>query len=93
MTCETQRLILRPVTMDDVDFAFKTTSDPEVARFIGGVRTREWHVHRTKEIIDHQRLHGFARWSVILKSTGDLIGRCGPEFNHALDERIDIRGQ
>jgi RimJ/RimL family protein N-acetyltransferase len=78
--CETERLILRPVTMEDAEFAYRTTSDPEVARFIGGVRTLDWHIQRTKEIVDHQQIHGFARWSVILKSTGEQIGRCGPMF-------------
>jgi RimJ/RimL family protein N-acetyltransferase len=77
--CETARLILRPVTIEDADFAFQT-ADPEVARFIGGVRTLEWHRNRIQEIIEHQRLHGFSRWSVVLKSTGEQIGRCGPMF-------------
>ena len=76
--CETQRLLLRTVTMEDAEFAYRTTSDTEVARFIGGVRTLDWHIQRAKEIIEHQRIHGFARWSVILKSTGEQIGRCGP---------------
>ena len=77
--CETERLILRCVTMEDADFVFKT-SDSEVARFIGGLRTLDWHRNRARQIIEHQQIHGFARWSVILKSTDEQIGRCGPMF-------------
>jgi [ribosomal protein S5]-alanine N-acetyltransferase len=78
--CETDRLILRPVTVEDAEFSFQTTADPQVSRFIGGFRTLEWHRQRIKEIIEHQRVHGFSRWTVVLKSTGELIGRCGPMF-------------
>lgn len=78
--CETDRLILRPTTLEDADFDFATTSDPEVSRFIGGVRTLDWHHNRIKGIIEHQRVHNFSRWSVVLKATGDRIGRCGPMY-------------
>lgn len=66
--------------MEDADFVFKT-SDSEVVRFIGGVRTLDWQRNRAREIIEHQQIHGFARWFVVLKSTDEQIGRCGPMFN------------
>lgn len=66
--------------MEDAEIAFRITSDQEAASFIGGMRTLDWHIQRTKEIVEHQRLHGFARWSVVLKSSGDVIGRCGLMF-------------
>jgi RimJ/RimL family protein N-acetyltransferase len=78
--CVTDRLILRPVVPEDADFVFNTMSEPGVNRFIGGFRTLEWHRNRNREIMEHQRQHGFARWSVLLKSTGEQIGRCGPMF-------------
>jgi ribosomal-protein-alanine N-acetyltransferase len=64
--------------MEDADFSFRTTADPLVSRFIGGIRTLDWHRQRIAEIIDHQRIHGFSRWTVVLKSSGEQIGRCGP---------------
>lgn len=66
--------------MEDADFSFRTTADPEVSRFIGGIRTLDWHRQRTEQIIEHQRIHGFSRWTVVLKATGERIGRCGPMF-------------
>ena len=66
--CETERLILRAVTMEDADFSFQTTADPLVSRFIGGFRTLDWHRQRIQGIIEHQRVHGFSRWTVVLKA-------------------------
>jgi RimJ/RimL family protein N-acetyltransferase len=76
--CETSRLILRPSTIEDAGAVALMNADPEVYRFIGGFQTPEQTRERIQKSIDHQRLHGFARWSVVLKSTGELIGRCGP---------------
>ena len=64
--------------MEDADFSFQMTADPLVSRFIGGIRTLDWHRQRIAQIIDHQRIHGFSRWTVVLKSSGEQIGRCGP---------------
>jgi ribosomal-protein-alanine N-acetyltransferase len=75
--CETERLSLCSVTMEDAEVAFRLTTDPETARYIGGARTLEWHVQRTKEIIQHQQVHGFARFTVVLKSNAEQVGRCG----------------
>jgi len=52
-------------------------ADPEVYRFTGGAKTREQTLLRITEAIDHQQQHGFSLWTVVLKSTGAVIGRCG----------------
>ena len=38
---ETQRLILRPLTMEDVDNLAALYADPDVMRFFEGMRTAE----------------------------------------------------
>jgi [ribosomal protein S5]-alanine N-acetyltransferase len=80
IVCETEQLVLRPVTIEDADFAFQMTADPEVSQFLGGVRTLDWHIHRIMEMVEHQRVHGFSRYVVVLKSTGEAVGRCGLIF-------------
>lgn len=48
---ETERLKFRKLTLDDFDWLFELRSDPEVARYLGGVKPREavetrlrWHM-------------------------------------------------
>jgi ribosomal-protein-alanine N-acetyltransferase len=64
--------------MDDADFVCGLYTDPLVCRFLGGVKPAEVTRQKVAELADHQRRHGFSRWSVLLKSSGELIGRCGP---------------
>lgn len=72
---ETERLILRPLTLKDASAVFLYTSDPLVARYT------HWHQHRTLEqtvsylhmITQNQPTHV---WGIELRSTGALIGEC-----------------
>jgi RimJ/RimL family protein N-acetyltransferase len=54
-------------------------ADPEVTRFFpGGPRTEEQTRARLDGFVhDYDRV-GFSKWAVVLRSSGDLIGRCGP---------------
>jgi [ribosomal protein S5]-alanine N-acetyltransferase len=76
--CETSRLILRPTAVDDLEFVAALNMDAVVCRFLGGVKTVDHSRQKIDEAIGHQRLLGFSRWSVLLKQTGEPIGRCGP---------------
>jgi [ribosomal protein S5]-alanine N-acetyltransferase len=77
IVCETSRLLLRHFTMDDLDSLDAMHSDPEVARFIGGVKTREETRQRLKVWLEEYERYGFSKWAVVLRSSGELIGRCG----------------
>jgi RimJ/RimL family protein N-acetyltransferase len=76
---ETDRLILRRLTMDDLDSLAAIYADPDVRRYFPeGTLT----YHETKEelewIIDvYYGRYGFGLWATIHKETGELIGRCG----------------
>lgn len=91
MIFETARLTLRPLTADDAQFMVRMWTDPQVYRFIGGAKTPDETRHKIQEAISHQNLHGYARWAVTLKTTGELIGLCGP-MNKRLDavEEIEL---
>lgn len=76
MTITTDRLILRPLTLDDADAAFEWTGDERVARYMiystheSVETTKEW--LRTVKTTDKQFEFGFVR-----KSDGKLIGSGG----------------
>ena len=75
--CETSRLILRHFTMDDFEPLALMHSNPEVGRFLGGVKTPEQTRQRLEEWIQEYAQYGYSKWAVILRSSGELIGRCG----------------
>ena len=89
---ETERLILRRFTTDDVDNLVELDSDPDVMLHITGGRTT------TREEIEneilpaflgyYERFDGYGFWAVVEKSTGDFLGwfHFRPGEGHADDE-------
>ena len=75
----TERLLLRPIVLEDLDGFVTLHADPEVVRFIGDGstsardETAEW-LDRT---IARNALEGWDRRSVLLAGDGVLIGWCG----------------
>jgi ribosomal-protein-alanine N-acetyltransferase len=76
---ETERLVLRPLELDDIDVLAKFYADPEVMRYIG-----------PGEAIDHERsrqsvermiagfeAEGYGQLGVVRKEDGAFMGRCG----------------
>jgi ribosomal-protein-alanine N-acetyltransferase len=76
---ETPRLILRHLTLDDLDALYALYSDPEVRRYFPeGTLTYE----ETKEELEwflngHPKHPQLGLWATIYKETDQLIGRCG----------------
>jgi ribosomal-protein-alanine N-acetyltransferase len=75
-TLETERLLLRPWTADDVALLANLSSNPEVTRYIGLGHT--WSAVKAIAVSDrateHWRDHGFG-WRVALElATGEDIG-------------------
>jgi RimJ/RimL family protein N-acetyltransferase len=83
---ETERLVLRQFTMDDLDELFRLRADPEVMRYIGD-QSRERVAQRLGYYISHYDSHGFGMWAVMHKRTGTMIGWCGLVF---LDETPEV---
>lgn len=80
LTLETSRLLLRPMTAKDVPALLAIFSDPKVmAAFdhqpFGQAEMERW----TQRNLEHQTQYGYGLFSVILQSTGQLIGDCGLE--------------
>jgi RimJ/RimL family protein N-acetyltransferase len=74
--CLTSRLLVREFTMNDLEPLTAMHLDPEVTRFIG-LRTPEQTHKGLREWIAAYRSLGFAKWAVVSRETGELIGRCG----------------
>ena len=76
---ETDRLILRPLTVDDLDGLATMYADAEVRRhFPEGTLTRDETREELEWIVDvYYRRYGYGLWATVLRETGTLIGRCG----------------
>jgi ribosomal-protein-alanine N-acetyltransferase len=76
---ETKRLILRRLTIDDLDALFTLYRDPEVRRYFPeGTLTYEETKEELEWFIDvYYGRYGFGLWATIHKETGEFIGRCG----------------
>jgi len=87
LICQTSRLLVREFTMDDLEPLTAMHLDPEVCRFIG-LRTPEQTRSGLIEWITAYRSRGFAKWAVVSRETGQLIGRCGvtPEEYEEISE-------
>jgi len=79
-TLETARLLLRPMLPTDVDPLLAIFADPKVmAAFEMAPFNREQMTAWVQRNLDHQAEHGYGLCSVILKTSGELIGDCGLE--------------
>jgi ribosomal-protein-alanine N-acetyltransferase len=75
---ETERLIFRNITADDLDNLYKLSSDPDVMRYISQrpLTLDEVNAGLTR-ILKHYENHDFGLWATIYKPEGKFIGRCG----------------
>ena len=80
---ETERLLLRRVTIDDVDELVAMHADPDIKQVYGTFdyqRTIEW-LYQVDQSWDE---HGYGRIAITDRATGRLIGRTGfayfPQF-------------
>ena len=76
-TVETERLVLRGWRTEDFEHYAEFAADPEVARFLGGVQSREDAWRSMAMVIGHWVLRGFGFWAVERKSDGAFVGRVG----------------
>ena len=76
---ETDRLLLRPMTMHDAQDIYAYSQDPEVARYV------LWSAHRSlgesraylRYILRQYHEGAPSSWGIVLKATGRLVGTIG----------------
>jgi RimJ/RimL family protein N-acetyltransferase len=75
---ETDRLILRRFTVDDVDNLFALDSDPAVMRYVTGgpptPREKIEHDFLPAYLAYYERFQGYGFWAAVEKATGDFLG-------------------
>ncbi len=75
---ETERLRLRPFTLDDLPGMIELRGDPEMARYLTITPSPPEQVEQDlRGVIARWREHGFDRWAVDDKQTGAFLGWCG----------------
>jgi len=82
--CETERLLLRRQQASDIEFLTDLWADPQVTRYIGGPRDRDWLRSVFAETEQNPCAEEYDLWPVVEKATGRLVGHCG-----LLDKEVD----
>ena len=80
---ETERLVLRPPTLDDFEDFAAMCADPEVMRYIasdGQALSRFAAWQSLCSAVGHRSLRGYGMFAVIERQTGSFVGRVGPWF-------------
>lgn len=79
-TIETDRLILRPFTYNDLEAMHAFMGNDSEMTW----ETTAWTIERTEEFLqlrlNHYQEHDFGVWAVVLKTTRELIGQSGLQF-------------
>ena len=75
---ETQRLLLREFTTEDIGALAEILRDPEVMEFsTNGPCTEDATQQFVEWCLESYQYHGFGQWAVVEKSSGAVIGFCG----------------
>ena len=78
---ETERLLLRETDLTDLDSFYEMYEDPQIAGFMEPLYPRdEEEAYQINYMNNVYAFYGIGIWTVILKETGDVIGRIGIEY-------------
>jgi RimJ/RimL family protein N-acetyltransferase len=83
---DTERMTLRPITIDDVDLLVALDSDPEVMRFISGGKASSR--AETERIVQSSLGH---RWLGFERDTGEFVGWFGIRPSTATARELGYR--
>jgi RimJ/RimL family protein N-acetyltransferase len=74
---ETTRLVLREMTLGDLDFVAAMLAHPEVMRYWPRCQTREEAEGWIRRQLDRYTEHGFGYWLALAKDSGAPVGQLG----------------
>ena len=94
-TVETERLLLRPLEMDDLDAFAPVWADAVVMRHIGSgaPRDREGSQELLTRLVAHWDEHGFGLWAVVPKGEPGPVGWAGlmvPSFLPSVLPAVEV---
>ncbi|MUL36973.1 GNAT family N-acetyltransferase [Gloeocapsopsis dulcis] len=74
---KTHRLILRELTLDDLEGLAQIYADPVVMKYYPNSITREETKYQITRMINGYQQRGWGLWATIHKADNKFIGRCG----------------
>ena len=84
---ETERCVVRELTLDDLDALFELYGDGEIDKYTDSLYTYEEEKEFQRAYIENMyRYFGYGLWLVFSKETGELIGRAGLEHREYYEE-------
>ncbi|MBO3116603.1 GNAT family N-acetyltransferase [Winogradskyella sp. DF17] len=88
---ETERLVMRPVTIDDVNDFFELDSNPNVLKFLGNnpITSIEESKIMIKDIIEQYKTFGIGRLAITKKDTKEFIGWSGLKFERVVRKEFN----
>ena len=88
---ETERCIVREITLDDLDDLFALYAGEGMTDYIEPLYAYEEEKEYQKAYIEHMYgFYGYGMWAVLEKATGKLIGRAGLEHRAELDGEVEL---
>jgi [ribosomal protein S5]-alanine N-acetyltransferase len=72
----TDRLLLRPLTTDDVDLVLEIFTDPHIMRYGGGASTADEVIDHMPEVTRRSGSGCIGVWCVTDRTTGEKLGTC-----------------
>jgi ribosomal-protein-alanine N-acetyltransferase len=84
---ETERLRLRPYTLDDLDALFKILGDPETMTYYPEPYSRDRTLRWIEDNVRRYEVDGFGLWAMELRETGGFVGDCGPAVREVDGQR------
>lgn len=96
-TLETERFVLRELTIDDLDAIYRMMSDERVTRYFGRapMTSRDEAAGRIVSIRNDFRDQNGVRWGIARREGGELLGSCGywrilrPHFRAEVGYELD----
>jgi len=85
---ETERLLIRRFSIEDIESSYRMNLDPEVSRYThdGGVVSKSEIERRIiEDVMGDYEKHGFGRMAVELKKNGQFIGFTGLKYLEDMD--------
>ena len=74
---ETNRLLLREMTLSDIEALSSILQDENVMYAYHGAFSDEETLAWMQKQLQRYKEHGFGLWGMFLKNTGEMIGQCG----------------
>lgn len=103
MKLETERLILRELTIDDFDALYEVLADSDIMQHYPYTFDEKRVMNWITRNVERYEIFGFGLWAVCLKDTGEMIGDCGitmqningtikPEIGYHINKRFQRQG-